>query len=67
MISSAPLSLGMYVDDFVYFLEDPAVEALFCHLLTERCKVDFMGIIEWFLGVHFLWRITPSSVDVHLN
>ena len=28
--SSARLSLGMYVDDFVYFLEDPAVEALFC-------------------------------------
>ena len=28
--SSATLSLGMYVDDFVYFLEDPAVKALFC-------------------------------------
>ena len=26
-----------------------------------------MGNIEWFLGVHFLWRITPSSVSVHLN
>ena len=26
-----------------------------------------MGIVEWFLGVHFSWRITPSSVDVHLN
>jgi hypothetical protein len=57
----------MYVIDFVYFLEDPAVEALFCHLLAERCKVDFMGIVEWFLGVYFLWRITPSLVDVHLN
>ncbi len=51
--SSAMLSLGMYVDDFVYFSEDPAVEALFCRLLAERCKVDFMGIVEWFLGVHF--------------
>ncbi len=44
----------MYVDDFVYFLEDPAVEALFCCLLAEHCKVDFMGIVEWFLGVHYL-------------
>jgi len=65
--SSSPLSLGLYVDDFIYFSEDPAVEALFCRLLAERCKVDFMGIVEWFLGVHFSWRITPSSVAVHLN
>ena len=65
--SSSPLSLGMYVDDFVYFSADPAVEDLFCRLLRERCKVDFMGIVEWFLGVHFSWRITPASVDVHMN
>ncbi len=26
-----------------------------------------MGIVEWFLGVHFSWRIAPSSVAVHLN
>jgi hypothetical protein len=51
----SPLSLGLYVDDFVYFLEDPAVEALFCCLLAQRCKVDFMGIINWFLGIHFSW------------
>ena len=64
---SAPLSLGMYVDDFVYFLKDPAVEVLFHRLFAKHCKVDFMGIIEWFLGVHFSWHITPSLVDVHLN
>ena len=57
----------MYVDDFVYFLEDPSVEALFCWHLAECCKVDFMGIVEWFIGVHFLWRIAPSLVAVHLN
>jgi hypothetical protein len=28
--SEYPLSLGLYVDDFVYFSEDPQVEALFC-------------------------------------
>jgi hypothetical protein len=43
------------------------VEALFCHLLSERCKVDFMGIVEWFLGVHFSWQITQDAVSVHLN
>ena len=65
--SSSPLTLGLYVNDFVYFSEDPAVEALFCRLLSEQCKVDFMGVVEWFLGIHFAWRITPSSVSVHLN
>jgi hypothetical protein len=66
-ISSAQLSLGMYVNNFVYFSEDPTAKALFCHLLAEHCKVDFMGIVEWFLGVSFLWYITPTLVAVHLN
>jgi hypothetical protein len=62
-----PLSLGLYINDFVYFSEDPDVEVLFEHLLQERVKVDFMGLVEWFLGIHFLWRFTSSRVDVHLN
>jgi hypothetical protein len=49
--SAVPLSLGLYVDDFVYFSEDPDVEALFKCLLREQVKVDFMGFIEWFLGI----------------
>ncbi len=59
-----PLSLGLYVDDFVYFLENPNVEVLFEHLLQERVKVDFMDLVEWFLGIHFLWCFTSSQVDV---
>jgi hypothetical protein len=65
--SSRPLLLGLYVDDFVYFLEDPAVKAFFEHLLREQIKVDFMGLVEWFLGIHFSWKITKSAVDVHMN
>jgi hypothetical protein len=65
--SNVPLSLGLYVDDFVYFSEDPAVKYLFCQLLAQRCKVDFLGIVNWFLGIRFLWCITPSLVTVHLN
>ncbi len=65
--SSVLLSLGWYVDDFVYFLEDPIVEAIFCCLLAERCKVDFMGIVQWFFAVHFLWCVTSSLVAVHLS
>ena len=33
--SKSPLSLGLYIDDFVYFSKDPAVEALFCCLLAK--------------------------------
>ncbi len=55
------------MDDFVYFSEDPAVEVLFESLLRERVKVEFMGLVEWFLGVHFSWQITKSTVDVHMN
>ncbi len=65
--SDVPLSLGLYVNDFFYYLEDPNVEVLFKRLLKERVKVDFMGLVEWFLGIHFLWRFTFSWVDVHLN
>jgi hypothetical protein len=65
--SSVPLSISIYINDFVYFSEDPAVEALFECLLQERVKVKFMGLVEWFLGIHFSWRITPSRVDDHLK
>jgi hypothetical protein len=26
-----------------------------------------MGIVEWFLGIHFSWRMTSSTIAVHLN
>jgi hypothetical protein len=42
--SYVPLSLGLYVDDFVYFSEDPALESLFECLLRECVKFDFMGL-----------------------
>jgi hypothetical protein len=32
---------------------DPAIKTLFCQLLLEHSKVNFMGIVELFLGVHF--------------
>jgi hypothetical protein len=33
-----PLILDLYVDDFVYFSEDPTIEALFLWLLSECCQ-----------------------------
>ena len=65
--SSSPLSLGLYVDDFVFFSEDPAVEAKFQRLLQAEATVDFMGTVEWFLGTHFQWMVKPDLVQVHLS
>ena len=36
MPSSAPLSLGLYVENFVYFSKDSKTEKLFCCLLKEQ-------------------------------
>ena len=26
-----------------------------------------MGTVEWFLGTHFQWLVTPGMVTVHLS
>ena len=26
-----------------------------------------MGPVEWFLGIHFQWKSTPSAVSCHMN
>ncbi len=55
------------MDDFVYFSTDPAVEAKFQQLLKKYITVNFMGAMEWFLGTHFQWMVTPDEVKVHLS
>jgi hypothetical protein len=65
--SSVPLTLGLYVNNFIYFLEDPAVEEKFQRLLKDLITVEFMGMVEWFLGTHFQWLLTPDRVKVHLS
>jgi hypothetical protein len=65
--SSSTLILGIYVGNFVYFSEDPAVEAKFKCLLKEYATANFMGTIKWFLSTHFQWLVTPDLVQVHLS
>ncbi len=50
--SSDPLILGLYVDDFVYFSANSEVEAQFQRLLKQHITVNFMGMVECFLGTH---------------
>jgi len=63
----SPLYLGLYVDDFVYFLESTEVEEAFEKKLGKLTKVDFMGTVSHFLGIKFQWRLTENNVKVHLS
>ena len=49
----APLTLGLYVDDFVSFSYNKEVEAKFRRILSWSIKVEFMGVVEGFLCTHF--------------
>ena len=46
------VTLGLYVDDFVFFSTCNKVESKFQEILSRLITVDFMGIVEWFLDFH---------------
>jgi hypothetical protein len=61
------IHVGIYVDDFVFYSEDPAAEALFQKELKKHVVVDFMGDVDYFLGTAFTWkRHTDGNLSVHL-
>jgi hypothetical protein len=61
------LHIGIYVDDFVYFSEDPAEEKLFQEALASCIKVDFMGDVDYILGTAFTWmKHNDGHLSVHL-
>jgi hypothetical protein len=64
----APIYVALFVDDFVYFSPDSDVEAHFETALASKVKVDFMGQVDYFLGILFDWRRhDDGSVSVHLS
>jgi hypothetical protein len=65
--SLEPLTLGIYMNNFVYLPTNPTVQARFQPLLKKYVTVDFMGIVKWFLGTHFQWMVMPDEVKVNLS
>ena len=63
----APLYLGLYVDDFIYFSIDPTVEKQFQTILQKQTNVDFLGQVNHFLSIRFQWRHTHKRTRVHLS
>jgi len=46
--------------------EAPEMERCFERLLASKLKVEFMGTVNWFLGIHFEWSShQDGSLSVH--
>ena len=51
----------------LFFSMDSEAEAKFQTIFSKLLPVDFIDIIEWFLGIHFSWHTFDSDLEVHLN
>ena len=66
--STTPIYLGLHVDDFIYFSISDEIEHKFEELLAKELSVEFMGTVEWFLGIQFTWKQhNNNELSVHLN
>jgi hypothetical protein len=52
----APIYIGIYVDDIIYFSPSDAVERKFEEQLSALGSIDFMGQVTHFLGIEFTWH-----------
>jgi len=65
---TAPIYVGIYVDDIIYFSPNSEVESKFEQLLSTIGKVEFMGQVSHFLGIEFTWCYHPDgNLSVNLN
>ena len=63
-----PLYLGLYVDDLIYFSEDPAVEKHFETEFGNKIDTSFNGPIDYFLGISFSHqRHINNDVTIHMS
>jgi hypothetical protein len=64
----APIYVGIYVDDFVYYSTDPCDELHFQEYFKKHEVVDFTGPVDWFLGTAFTWKQhNDGNVSVFLS
>ena len=65
-ISTAPILIAIYVDDFAFFSQDPQVEHMFMSALKKRVVVVFMSV-DYFLGTAFTCkRHDTGHLSIHL-
>ena len=51
----APIRVGVYIDDFIFYSTDPEEEELFKKELAWYINVNFMGNVNYCLGTAFSW------------
>ena len=66
--SDASITIGLYVDDMVYYSTNDSIEECFKAILASKFKISFVGIVNWFLGTHFTWLdLDDGNISVHLS
>jgi hypothetical protein len=64
----APIYVGIYADDIIYFSPSPTVEKKFEEQLSTIGEVDFMGQASHFLGIEFSWQhLDDGNISVTLT
>jgi len=64
----APVYVGIYVDDIIYFSPSEKVEQKFEELLSTIGSVDFMGQVAHFWGIEFTWHHhSDGNISVNLT
>jgi hypothetical protein len=53
-----PVHIGIYVDDFAFFSEDPQEEEMYKQALSTctTVSIDWIGTVSYFLGAVFDWQ-----------
>jgi hypothetical protein len=64
---AVPITMGLYVDDFIYFSISNKVDEKFQHILSRLINVYFTGTVKWFLGMYFSWHQTPEETAMYMN
>jgi hypothetical protein len=57
----APIYVGIYVDDIIYFSPSNAVGKKFEEQLSSLGSIDFMGQVSHFIGIEFTWSHQPDG------
>ena len=63
-----PLYVAAHVDDLIYYSECNLVEEYFEASLASLLRIDFLGPVEYYLGILFDWsRDGNDNLCVHLS
>lgn len=60
-VTGKPPLFLVYVDDFIFFSSDDDVEKHFERAMVEKVIVDFMGAVDFFLGIRFDWEMSDKA------